>query len=151
MMRQKDLLWVSGQLALFLVYLFTPEIVVLKKVQFFTNIGFVLMCLGAVILVVVLLQLQSSLSPFPSPRKATKLVTTGLFKWVRHPIYTGILIILFGYSVAYASLSKLIITIIFLNFFYWKAHYEETLLTVRFPAYKKYKTQVGMLFPKIKR
>ena len=36
------------------------------------------------------LQLNRNLSPFPSPKKESKLSTSGAYKYIHHPIYTGL-------------------------------------------------------------
>ena len=59
--------------------------------------------LGAAGLALVLLgsaKLGRSLSPFPRPRDQGRLVETGVFALVRHPIYTGMTLLAVGWSVA---------------------------------------------------
>ncbi|MEZ5232380.1 MAG: methyltransferase [Acidimicrobiales bacterium] len=42
------------------------------------------------------LRLGSSLSPNPVPRRAAVLATTGPYRWVRHPIYSGLVLFATG-------------------------------------------------------
>ena len=75
------------------------------------------------------------------------IVTVGIYKFIRHPIYSGNLVMLFGLSVASGSF------VVFLNFlitsyFYFKsAVLEEKALERKFPDYVRYKENTGRYFP----
>lgn len=105
--------------------------------------------LGGFVLCLAALQLNRNLSPFPVPKKDGELVQSGLFRYMRHPIYTGILLLLGGYGVYDASLYKLWVAVALWVLFYFKSSFEEQLLEEKFPEYKNYKKKVGRFWPKL--
>jgi protein-S-isoprenylcysteine O-methyltransferase Ste14 len=99
-------------------------------------------------MLVALLQLNTNLSPFPTPLSNAQLVTSGVFKISRHPIYTGILIFMFSISLWLGDGYKLSISLLTLTVFYFKSSYEESLLEATFKDYKIYKRKTGRFLPK---
>jgi protein-S-isoprenylcysteine O-methyltransferase Ste14 len=83
-------------------------------------------------------------------KEGHELIRTGPYRAIRHPIYTGILLALFGTAVAAGEVRGLLAVVIAWVSFYWKARREESFLTQefgeRFAAHAK---QTGMFLPKI--
>ena len=94
-----------------------------------------------------ILQLNKNLTPFPTPIEKGNLIQTGLYKYVRHPIYTGIFLATLGMGLFNTSLWQLSISIILLIFFYFKSNYEETMLIEKYKDYEAYKKSKGRFFP----
>lgn len=94
-----------------------------------------------------IMSLGSSLTPLPYPRQEAKLKQDGVFRWVRHPIYGGIVIVTLGFCLASHSPIMLIGVIIVLVFFRKKAEREEIWLRERFPDYEGYAKRTRMLIP----
>jgi protein-S-isoprenylcysteine O-methyltransferase Ste14 len=94
-----------------------------------------------------LLQLKKNLSPFPTPKETTTLLQNELYKYSRHSIYTGIIILFTGYSVYQNSFYKLGISLLLMLLFYFKSNYEELRLEQKFPDYKLYRNKTGKFFP----
>jgi len=63
-------------------------------------LGLVLMTIGAVVTLVAQIEMGASWRVGVDPGERTELVTTGLFAWVRNPIYTAMLTALFGLVLA---------------------------------------------------
>jgi protein-S-isoprenylcysteine O-methyltransferase Ste14 len=84
----------------------------------------------------------------PMTQKAEpELVTSGPYRYVRHPIYSGLLAGLLGTALA-TNLIGLIIVVILGGYFYYSASVEEKNLTATFPtAYPAYRTNTKMLIP----
>jgi protein-S-isoprenylcysteine O-methyltransferase Ste14 len=84
----------------------------------------------------------------PTSQKADpELVTTGPYRFVRHPIYSGILIGVLGTTLA-TNLLGLIIVGVLGAYFYYSASVEEKNLTATFPtAYPAYQSTTKMLIP----
>lgn len=96
-------------------------------------------------------QIREHLSPFPSPKAHAQLVTDGAYALVRHPIYTGIVLILAGYALYSAHAYRLGITGLLLLLFYFKSGYEERKLLAMFSEYAWYKKRVGRLWHRLPR
>ncbi len=83
------------------------------------------------------------------PENIKKLVTTGVYAKIRHPIYLGRIFLNIGFLIIFPILSMLIVAIVFVIFWYLLALYEEMILTYKFGnRYKKYKKKVPMFIPK---
>ncbi len=145
----KDQILVSIQLLLFLVFtvnvdwslgLYSPRL---------KNCGLIVSIFGLIIILLSVLQLNKNLSPFPTPKNNAVLVQNGLFKLVRHPIYSGIILVVIGYSVYKDSLYKGIISMLLLILFHFKTKYEEQKLSEKFPNYQSYKKKTGKFFPRL--
>jgi protein-S-isoprenylcysteine O-methyltransferase Ste14 len=93
------------------------------------------------------LALGGNLTPLPHPKTEGTLVTTGIYRWVRHPLYSGVIFAAIAYSAWQWSLSQGIISVVFFFFFNFKAQQEETWLKQKFPEYANYQTQVKKLIP----
>ena len=103
---------------------------------------------GVVVVLLGILNLNDNLSPFPSPKKHGELIQNGIYKYIRHPIYSGILLAMTGYSIYAGALDKLAVTIAMGVVFYFKSSYEEKLLLKRYTSYAHYKKITGRFFPK---
>jgi protein-S-isoprenylcysteine O-methyltransferase Ste14 len=141
----KDKILVSIQFVLFGCYL-TDVDWKLSLPDSIQKIGLFVSVWGLLILSLALLQLNKNLSPFPTPKNSAVLIQLGLYKWVRHPIYSGIIFMLMGYAVYQTSIYKLCITGILMFLFHIKTNYEEQQLTKKFPEYVAYKRKTGKFF-----
>jgi protein-S-isoprenylcysteine O-methyltransferase Ste14 len=70
---------------------------------------------GLVMMVAGQQSLGNSLSPFPIPREDAALVTNGAYSYVRHPMYTGLLLVAFGLSVATGSAVRFLFSALLLS------------------------------------
>jgi protein-S-isoprenylcysteine O-methyltransferase Ste14 len=111
----------------------------------------VLSALGCLVILIALLQLNTNLSPFPKPKKNANLVTGGIFKYIRHPIYSGIIIFLFFLSLYFASGFKIGILVFLMILFWFKSEYEEEQLCLQYSNYRDYRQDTGRFFPKFNR
>ena len=147
--KSKDIYLVTIQGILFVVYLFWNPWEIEWPMFWIHLAGIILGTMGLIIILVSILQLSENLSPFPTPKTNSQLVTTGLYKFVRHPIYSGIILAMVGYGLFSSSVSRLIVAIITYIFFYIKSEYEEKLLSQKFPRYTAYKERTGRIWPKL--
>lgn len=93
---------------------------------------------GVLLWLAAMWSLGSSLAVLPG---TDKLVTKGLYRVVRHPVYIGIVLTLTGLFVACGSVPCLVyvmVVVVPLNFFRAKAE-EKVLLEQLGPAYQQYK------------
>jgi protein-S-isoprenylcysteine O-methyltransferase Ste14 len=96
-----------------------------------------------------LLDLGQNLTPLPHPRNDSQLVQTGIYKIVRHPLYSGVISLALAYASWQMSWVHLLGSIGLLLFFDAKARKEEAWLTAKFPEYASYCLTVKKLIPGI--
>ncbi len=82
-----------------------------------------------------------------SVRAEPELVTTGPYCWVRHPIYTGLIVAVLGSSLVF-NLLGLVVVVGATALFYYSARIEEQNMTEAFPLqYSEYMEHTKMLIP----
>jgi protein-S-isoprenylcysteine O-methyltransferase Ste14 len=82
-----------------------------------------------------------------SLKEKPDLIMTGPYSFIRHPIYTGLLMAMFG-SMVTAGFTWLIWLILFIPYFVYSAKKEEKVLLVQFPQeYADYMKRTKMLIP----
>ena len=83
--------------------------------------------------------------------RPTNVVSTGAFKYVRHPLYLASLMTYLGLAISTASLISLsLVFLVGFIFYHYIAGYEEMLLEAKYnDAYRQYKKETGMWIPKI--
>lgn len=112
-------------------------------------VGFVLVILGVAISVAARKKLGSNWAPSYEyqVKEKQKLVTTGIYQYIRHPIYTGILFFLTGAELVVSSYLWILFVGLFLGA-YVQGKKEEKLLESYFgDAYRQYKKKTKMLIP----
>ncbi|MFN3783092.1 MAG: methyltransferase family protein [Spirosomataceae bacterium] len=143
-----DYLLVGSQFGLFILFVFDLSASFVLPV-WLKGVAFGSACLGLLVCVLAVLQLRNSLTAFPTPKDNSSLIINGLYQYVRHPIYTGILLTVFGYSFYSTSYSRLGISIALTFLFFIKTEYEERQLTKKYSAYPEYAKKTGRFFPKL--
>lgn len=95
--------------------------------------------------------LGSNWSGVVTLKEGHELIRTGPYHAIRHPIYTGMLIGLFGTLITVGEVRGLVaLTIAWLSF-YVKARREESFLMQEFgPAFSEHQRNTGMFFPKFR-
>ncbi|WP_317192708.1 methyltransferase family protein [Gelidibacter pelagius] len=135
----KDYAFVTVQILIFIAYFLPLRLLNIQLPEWLCYSGLVLLGFSILFGGIALLQLNTKLSPFPSPVASGKLITKGAYRISRHPIYTALIFSGFGYAIYSSSLYKILITGILLILFYYKSVYEERLLNHKFPEYQDYK------------
>jgi protein-S-isoprenylcysteine O-methyltransferase Ste14 len=81
-----------------------------------------------------------------------QLIRSGPYARLRHPIYTGILVAIFGTALSVGQYRALAAMVIFLAGFAWKAQREERMLRRQFGSdYDDYRRETGVLLPRLRR
>jgi protein-S-isoprenylcysteine O-methyltransferase Ste14 len=94
-----------------------------------------------------ILGLRENLTANPRPRQGGRLIDTGVYGIVRHPIYTGIIVAAFGWGCLASSVAALLVAALLGVFFDTKARREEAWLRVAYPDYDDYRRRVHKLVP----
>lgn len=110
-------------------------------------VGLLALGLGGVLFVPGLRQLGDDLTPFPEPKSGARLVRDGAYGFVRHPIYSGVVLGVFGWALVHHRWAGLLAALVVGLFFDAKARREERRLMARFPEYAAYRRQVCRLVP----
>ncbi len=103
--------------------------------------------LAVVILVVGIYNLRRSLNIAPQPVKDGQLQSHGIYRYIRHPMYTAVFLITTGIAINSGSYWKFGVLALLIIFFHIKTEYEESLLVAKYPGYKKYMKNTGRYFP----
>jgi len=112
-------------------------------------LGFLMFTAGIAIMITAAIKLGRGLTATPEPSKRGQLITTGLYSIVRHPIYTGLLLVVFGITLRSRNILILLLAIAFSIFLHFKANWEEQRLEAVYSEYSAYKKTTGKLFPKL--
>jgi protein-S-isoprenylcysteine O-methyltransferase Ste14 len=102
---------------------------------------------GVVILLVGAATLGRSLTPLPTPVADGTLKTGGLYRFVRHPIYTGLMALVVGEAVRERSILVAPAAAALIGWLTIKARWEERKLTERYDAYRAYASQTPRFIP----
>lgn len=92
-------------------------------------------------------RLGKTLTPSPIPREDGHLETTGVYAWVRHPIYTALLTLSLGLVVWGASIGHVLVFVFLSMLIELKARTEEKMLFEKYESYAEYAARVGRFFP----
>jgi protein-S-isoprenylcysteine O-methyltransferase Ste14 len=83
-------------------------------------------------------------------QRGTKVVSSGGFRYVRHPLYSAGLLFYLGLAVSTASIFSLAFFAVIFVFYNYLASFEERLLEEKFgEEYKQYKRRAGKWVPGI--
>ena len=91
--------------------------------------------------------LRASLSPFPRPVANARLVESGAYRLIRHPIYSGIVLAAIGWGLVAGSLLTIILAGLLLLLFAGKSRREEAWLAAEHPGYRAYQRRTKRLIP----
>jgi protein-S-isoprenylcysteine O-methyltransferase Ste14 len=126
----------------FLGFRFIPVLPVLWYV------GLAIAAIGIFFAILARYYLGSNWSSIPALRKGQKLVRTGPYSIVRHPIYTGILFGMIGSAIVVGQYRNLIALVLILIFCWSRIHDEERIMEDEFgKEYSIYKKEVKTIIP----
>jgi protein-S-isoprenylcysteine O-methyltransferase Ste14 len=108
----------------------------------------ILVILGLIIAIMARKTLADNWSGSVTFKKNHELITKGIYHYIRHPIYTGVLLMFLGSAILFDTVGALIGFVIIVVTFWLKLKQEEELMTKHFgKEYTKYKQQVKALIP----
>lgn len=88
-----------------------------------------------------------NITPEVSEGSNSRMVSWGPYKYIRHPMYTSVLVITAAWILDYFTTLRFVIWIVLLTDLIWKLRYEEKLLANRYVEYKRYQERTKSLIP----
>ena len=83
-------------------------------------------------------------------QRPSGVVSTGAFRYVRHPLYLGSILFYLGLAVSTTSLFSLMLVVVIFLFYNYIASYEEKIMEEQFDEeYRGYKKRTGKWVPMI--
>ena len=86
-------------------------------------------------------------TPSPLPSQNAQLRTRGPYRWIRHPMYTGVIMLMTGAMLDRRSWLAAALWIVLVGFLALKARWEEGRLVETYPGYRQYREQVSAFIP----
>ena len=111
------------------------------------GLGGVLIGCGGILSLRGVLDLRENLTPFPRPLEGARLVESGAYRLVRHPIYGGLVLGALGWGLVRASPLTLAGALVLAAFFDLKSRREEIWLSERYENYPTYRRRTHRLLP----
>ena len=113
-------------------------------------LGLVLTAVGVGISIWARVSLGANWSGVVTLKDGHELVRKGLYRWIRHPIYTGILLAMIGTAMIKGHLRGWMGFLVVLAAFYFKARREEGFLRQEFgDGFEEHAKRTGMFLPKL--
>ncbi len=108
----------------------------------FSFVGFLIIIIASTIMLTAIKDLGSNLSPFPKPIANGNLITSGIYRFIRHPMYFSLILISFGFFMINLSFYYLFLTISLTLVIKLKILLEELYLNNKYKNYFLYKDKV---------
>ena len=83
----------------------------------------------------------------PTIKENCELVTTGIYAYIRHPMYLSVLVAMFGVAVIYFTYYEFAVYVLLFVTMFIKMFYEESLWKCHTPAYIEYMKKTKRFLP----
>ena len=121
---------------------FIPQKQIIQVSTLSYLVGFLIIITAFIILLLAIKDLGTNLSPLPRPIKNSNLVTKGIYRFTRHPMYYSLIFISFGVFIIKLSFYYLFLSISLVLIIKFKIALEEKYLNNKFKNYFLYKNEV---------
>lgn len=112
-----------------------------------TGLGLMLGVFGGIVALWGLVGLGRNLTALPHPKDDAQLVTDGPYRLVRHPIYSGLILVSLAWGLLWGSPFLILLGAGLFLFFDIKSRREEAWLRHRYPGYANYARRTRKLIP----
>ena len=126
----------------FVQWKFLPQKQIIEANPFSYFLGILIITIAFIIMLVSIKDLGSNLSPFPRPINNSNLVTTGIYRFTRHPMYYSLIFISFGIFITKLSIYYLFLSTSLALIIKFKIDLEDQYLNNKFKNYLLYKNDV---------
>ena len=114
-------------------------------------IGSTLVAMGIALGTWAAISFRQKIRIMPSPANTGFLVTGGPFAYIRHPMYSALLLASIGLFLAYPTIARLAAMVVLGLVLMAKMNYEERMLQERYTGYDAYRAHTGRIFPRFSR
>ena len=121
---------------------FIPQKQIIQVSPFSYLLGFLIIIIAFIMLLLAIKDLGRNLSPFPRPINNSNLVTTGIYRFTRHPMYYSLIFISFGVFITKLTIYYLFLSTSLCLIIKFKIALEEQYLNKKFKNYLLYKNEV---------
>jgi len=126
----------------FFQWKFIPQKQIIQVSPLSYLVGYLIIIMALIILLVAIKDLGRNLSPLPRPINNGNLVTKGIYRFTRHPMYYSLIFISLGVFITKLSIYYLFLTISLALIIKFKIALEEKYLMNKFKNYLVYKNEV---------
>lgn len=141
-------LWVLAQLALLIAVVVLPRV---ERHQWRGTwsaiVGEALFVLGGAAGILAVIALGRSRTAFPMPVEKGVLVERGIYRFIRHPLYSSLILLSVGWGFLWQSGPTLAVAMVLAVHLGRKARREEVWLRQKYPTYAAYEKRVGGFVP----
>ncbi len=141
-----EIILVFFQFFIIILHFFKWELIPQKQIIQVSTLsylmGILIIIIALIIMLVAIKDLGVNLSPFPRPIANSNLVTKGIYRFTRHPMYYSLIFISFGVFIIKLSIYYLFLSISLALIIKFKISLEEQYLNNKFKNYLLYKNQV---------
>ena len=121
---------------------FFPKREIIQINSIFTFVGYFLIIISSIVMLIAIKELGRNLSPFPRPIVNGNLTTSGIYSFIRHPMYYSLILISLGYFITKLTFYYLCLTISLSLIIKFKIILEEKYLNYKFKNYFIYTEKV---------
>src|SRR5262245_14702260 len=148
-MERRGQYWFAAQFVLFCGILLAPFIGRFDCPLWFRALGLVILVSGVILAALGYRTLGSSHSPWTNPVEGGHLITTGIYHYLRHPIYSGWIVATVGWALVWGTLFGVGVALAGFIFYDLKSREEERWLLARYHEYSVYQREVRRFIPGI--
>jgi protein-S-isoprenylcysteine O-methyltransferase Ste14 len=128
------------------IVLFAP-----KNLLFISNVarmvGSIIAAIGVALIFLAVISLRRVIQIAPEPKEGGELIQNGPYKYLRHPIYTGIIFCMIGLFLRTPTIWIGVTSVVIIVFLFFKARFEEKLLLITYSDYANYQRRTWGVFP----
>jgi protein-S-isoprenylcysteine O-methyltransferase Ste14 len=143
---QTGWIWVAMQLMLIVALLAAPKKPVWHAML---GLGWLFFFAGLALFAAAFIALGHTFTSNPVPKHDGELATHGIYRFIRHPMYTAVLLCALGWSMLLGGAWHYIITAALLLFFWAKSDAEERWLHRHYADYADYRARTGRFLPRL--
>lgn len=148
--RKRTIAWmfVGAQFALIGLMVLGPRDEGFAVSTFGRSVAGTLLVSGALLGLWSALHLGRGLTVSPLPNGATNLVSAGPYRWVRHPMYSAVMLFMAGSATRSGSWLVVSELALLITLFFFKSRWEETQLSEAFDGYGSYSAVTPRFVPR---